>query len=536
MLLALVLAAGFVVPAAQAQGGAGFDFKSNQIVATDFNAWSATSRTTVAAGAATITLDSPFLPTILGWGQINPWFANNLILVDAENGAVDEEITITSSSCTTPTSCTITATFSNAHSGQYTLRSGTAGVNEAIKQALGMGGGLVYVPATFGGVTADITAAVGSTSVFVVDQRAGKNDTYGWSGSAYVALLSMTATTITPSASFTVPGLLGIASPAATLTAKTGTAPALLTGSNDSTPNFNVGHVAIGANTAPATTAGFKTRATTTAGPATTTIVTGDDLFEVSAYGADGTNYIKTASILFDSTGTVAATRVPSVIKFSTGTDAAPTVLTTALTIGADQKATFAAGIVGTTATLSSLTSGRVTFAGASGLLGDDSDLTFATDTLTATKMIGSTSVSTPSLFNTAGALALTTVTSGNITLAPAAAATAAVTTNTRFETAKGTTVVSGSCSSGDCTLPGDGNTFIVSGTTTVDGFATAGWQAGSVVYIQTTGNITFNSGGTVAGGFAAMALTGNLSMTDLDTLGLLYDGTSWVEISLIQR
>lgn len=50
--------------------------------------------------------------------------------------------------------------------------------------------------------------------------------------------------------------------------------------------------------------------------------------------------------------------------------------------------ATFTAGIVGTSATLSSLTAGRVTFAGASGLLSDDADFTFATDTLTVTKVV----------------------------------------------------------------------------------------------------------------------------------------------------
>lgn len=46
-----------------------------------------------------------------------------------------------------------------------------------------------------------------------------------------------------------------------------------------------------------------------------------------------------------------------------------------------------------TTGTFSSLTSGRVVFAGTGGLLSDDADLTFATDTLTATKGIGSTSL-----------------------------------------------------------------------------------------------------------------------------------------------
>lgn len=43
--------------------------------------------------------------------------------------------------------------------------------------------------------------------------------------------------------------------------------------------------------------------------------------------------------------------------------------------------------------TLSSLTAGRVTFAGTSGLLSDDSDMTFAADTLTVTKIVGSTSI-----------------------------------------------------------------------------------------------------------------------------------------------
>lgn len=39
------------------------------------------------------------------------------------------------------------------------------------------------------------------------------------------------------------------------------------------------------------------------------------------------------------------------------------------------------------------LTAGRVTFAGTGGLLSDDADMTFATDTLTVTKLVGSTSV-----------------------------------------------------------------------------------------------------------------------------------------------
>ncbi len=43
--------------------------------------------------------------------------------------------------------------------------------------------------------------------------------------------------------------------------------------------------------------------------------------------------------------------------------------------------------------TLGSLTSGRVVFSGTGGLLSDDSDLTFATDTLTTTKLVITTSL-----------------------------------------------------------------------------------------------------------------------------------------------
>lgn len=57
------------------------------------------------------------------------------------------------------------------------------------------------------------------------------------------------------------------------------------------------------------------------------------------------------------------------------------------------------------TATISNLTSGRIPIAGAAGLLATDADLTFATDTLTATKIIGSTSITDSGL--TAGRLTL---------------------------------------------------------------------------------------------------------------------------------
>jgi hypothetical protein len=50
---------------------------------------------------------------------------------------------------------------------------------------------------------------------------------------------------------------------------------------------------------------------------------------------------------VFTSEGTIASTRVPSNITFLTGTDAAPTVMTTALTLDSAQKATFPGRVIG---------------------------------------------------------------------------------------------------------------------------------------------------------------------------------------------
>lgn len=102
-----------------------------------------------------------------------------------------------------------------------------------------------------------------------------------------------------------------------------------------------------------------------------------------------------------------------------------------------------------------------------------------------------------------------------------------------RITAAKGIDVLSAACVSGDCTLT-DGNYFLVSGTTTVDGFATAGWTAGSIVVITTDNNITFNNNGVVAAGFAAMKLVGGaaVNMTANDNIMLMYTGSFWDQIA----
>jgi hypothetical protein len=68
---------------------------------------------------------------------------------------------------------------------------------------------------------------------------------------------------------------------------------------------------------------------------APTTIVTGDVLGRVRFSGYDGANYLQSGSIDVVSIGTIAATRVPTVMTFSVATDAAPSVLTEVLRLSA---------------------------------------------------------------------------------------------------------------------------------------------------------------------------------------------------------
>lgn len=71
-----------------------------------------------------------------------------------------------------------------------------------------------------------------------------------------------------------------------------------------------------------------------------TIITTADVLGRLRFSGYDGSSYLQMASIDAISTGTIAVTRIPTQLVFSTATDATPSVLTTAMTIGADQSVT----------------------------------------------------------------------------------------------------------------------------------------------------------------------------------------------------
>lgn len=110
-----------------------------------------------------------------------------------------------------------------------------------------------------------------------------------------------------------------------------------------------------------------KARGTITA---PTVVTSGDDIGQIMAYGAVAAGeYVQAASIEFDMAGTIGTTRGPGTITFKTATDAAPSVLTTALTISAAQVATFASTVTvqGASATIgiAGTTTGSLILAGA---------------------------------------------------------------------------------------------------------------------------------------------------------------------------
>ncbi len=74
-------------------------------------------------------------------------------------------------------------------------------------------------------------------------------------------------------------------------------------------------------------------------------ISTSDGLGTINFQGADGTNFVSSVQIAAFATGTPASTRMAGILQIKTATDAAPSVMTLAVTIDSAQLATFAGGI-----------------------------------------------------------------------------------------------------------------------------------------------------------------------------------------------
>ncbi len=101
------------------------------------------------------------------------------------------------------------------------------------------------------------------------------------------------------------------------------------------------------------------------------TIVTGDGLLRIVAWGHDGTGFIQSGNIQFSSNGTIGTNRVPSQFVVSTSTDASPSVLTVRLTINNAGLALFTGPVQTSDATASTTTTtGCGIFAGGIGVAG----------------------------------------------------------------------------------------------------------------------------------------------------------------------
>lgn len=164
-----------------------------QAVAAEFGQWYATVLAPgVSSGSQTVTLASssfvvpdgmPFMPITTAI----PIYINDFSL--------SETVTPSAVNCAygAPT-CTFTATFSHAHPSNFSIGSGTYGLQEAIAyMSLGNLGGMVMVTPDWRGATAMITGAAGSSSVLILDTRAGYNNWYAWNGSAYAITLSISS-------------------------------------------------------------------------------------------------------------------------------------------------------------------------------------------------------------------------------------------------------------------------------------------------------------------------------------------------------
>ena len=96
--------------------------------------------------------------------------------------------------------------------------------------------------------------------------------------------------------------------------------------------------VAIHGSTATATGPSLTFRKSRGTNSAPTVVTSGDDAGSIDFYGAVATDeYVRSVRILAETTGTIATTRGPGVLTLQTATDAAPSVLTTGLTISAAQ-------------------------------------------------------------------------------------------------------------------------------------------------------------------------------------------------------
>ncbi len=194
--------------------------------------------------------------------------------------------------------------------------------------------------------------------------------------------------------------------------------------------NFNTTATGINATVIGATTPAAGTFTTLTS----TGLTSFDSLAIGGGYGSTGVTVTTTGDIsangnlIIDGTSTLTGLTTANNFASSGAAITGGSINGTPIGNSSASTGNFTA-LTGTSITNSALTAGRVTFAGVAGLLTDDADLTFATDTLTATKLVAPTSVSTPSLISSS-ALTITPAAGSNLNVNLSTTGDLAVNTN----------------------------------------------------------------------------------------------------------
>lgn len=173
------------------------------------------------------------------------------------------------------------------------------------------------------------------------------------------------------------------------------------------------------------------------------------------------------------------------------------------------------------------------------------------THTITVT---GTTQVTSPGSFSAmqleaimitdASAVTINSAATLVVTAAPIAAGSVTLTNSYAFWVQAGTSYFQGRTnnskganisSTNTMTLGTDGNTFTITGTTTINGIVTTGWSTGAEINLIFSGalTVTHNSGAPGANAVALLlSASANLTTATNTILCLVYDGTNWQEKS----
>lgn len=172
---------------------------------------------TTATGSASITVSIGFVSLSDG-RQFSPFSVTAPITIGL--GTNQETVTPTAVSGCYPvnvsgSTCTVTAPFANLHGHGDPISSGTFGLQEAINDAFQSGGGQVAVDSYWsanGGTNAMLTAAVGYSSVGIVDTRANATQYWNLVSTQAIGSYLATPTTLASTTAFSSTTVTGSAS------------------------------------------------------------------------------------------------------------------------------------------------------------------------------------------------------------------------------------------------------------------------------------------------------------------------------------